>query len=371
MKNRYFKALTILSLAFAVLSCDNDFSVSDDWEDVTVIYSLLDPAADTNWVRVERGYLGNAVASASYNIPDSLYYDSLVVFLYELDAQGNQVDSLYLERDNTSRGRGPGVFTSSEYRIYRTAEPINEESTYRIYVKKTNSKFIDASGITEIVGGQIPGNNFDFGFNVPRDIVNAPSEFLGKVEIDPSDRATIYQVYFTFKYKEYDLQTKTSVNKSIYFQYASLEGEGATSVGEITFNTPFSSFLSSIAEQVPADRTKLRFVEEMVIDVYAGGSNLQKYMALNAPTAGINQNKPEFPGIENGTGLFSSRTKITLEDVDFPRSNLGGGPYTTFYNQFYLSGILCERNFVKVSSNDTLICDLDPNGNLVGKHYSD
>ena len=125
-----------------------------------------------------------------------------------------------------------------------------------------------------------------------------------------------------------------------------------------------------VASQIPVDDSKLRFVENMVIDVYAGGSDLQKYMALNAPTNGVNQTKPEFPQIEEGTGLFSSRTVISLNDVDFPRADGGDGPYTKHYDNFYLSRILCDRNFAKLSSQDTLICKIQTDGKPGAQKYN-
>ncbi len=369
MKNKFLLALSFLGLLSITVSCDNDFSVSDDWSDVTVVYSLLDPAADTNWVRIERGYLGGAAASQSYGIPDSLYYDSLVVILNEYNTAGELQTTINLVRDNTSRDRQPGVFTTNDYRLYRTTEKINEESIYELIVKQTNSKFTDVKARTEIVGGQIPQSFSDFGFRVPRDIPNAASQFTGVVTVDASKRAEIYQVFITFEFKEYDLITKEESFRSINFKYSTLEGEAAQA-DPITFNTSFSSFNTFIANAVPVDENKLRFVENMKIDVYAGGNYLQKYMALNGPSSGINQNKPEFPQIEEGTGLFSSRTVISLDGVDFPRgSGTGTGPYTDFYDKFYLSGILCDRNFVKLTSQDTLVCFVDPIKGRIGKHY--
>lgn len=361
MKNRILLALSFLGLLTVTISCDNDFSVSDDWSDVTVVYSLLDPVADTNWVRIERGYLGDAAASQSYGIPDSLYYDSLVVILNEYNSSNELVKTITLDRDNTSRDRQPGVFTTNDYRLYRTTEKINEESIYEVIVKQTDAKFTDVKARTEIVGGKIPGSSFDFGFQRPRDVFPAPQEFNGTVKIDPSKRAKIYQVYFTFDYKEYDIVTKVETMKTIYFKFASLQGE-ATNASEITFNSTINTFNTIVANQIPVDDNKLRFVENMKIDVYAGGSDLQKYMALNAPTTGVNQSKTEFPQIEEGTGLFSSRTVISLNDVDFPRANSGQGPYTGDYDSFYLSRVMCDRNFVKLSSQDTLICKIQPNG---------
>tara|TARA_R110000850_G_scaffold39143_3_gene101822 strand:+ start:1299 stop:2408 length:1110 start_codon:yes stop_codon:yes gene_type:complete len=368
MKNRFLLALSFFGLLSITVSCDNDFSVSDDWSDVTVVYSLLDPVADTNWVRIERGYLGDAAASQSYGIPDSLYYDSLVVILNEYNSSNELVKTITLDRDNTSRDRQPGVFTTNDYRLYRTTEKINEESIYEIIVKQTNSKFTDVKARTEIVGGQIPGDFNDFGFLTPRDVPTAQQAFFGKVEVEPSDRAKIYQVFFTFNYKEYDIITKEEVMKSIYFKFATLRGE-ATNSSAIAFNGTIHTFNSLVADQIPVDANKLRFIENMEIDVYAGGSDLDKYMTLNAPTTGVNQTKPEFPQIEEGTGLFSSRTVISLNDVDFPRADRGQGPYLTDYNSFFLSPILCDRNFVKLLNQDTLVCTIDPINGRVAKHY--
>lgn len=367
MKNRFIQFLSLVALVGITASCDNDFNVSDDWSDVTVVYSLLDPAADTNWIRIERGYLGAAAASQSYGIPDSLYYDSLVVSLNEYNATGELVRSFTLDRDNTSRDRQPGVFTTNDYRLYRTTEPINEDFVYEVIVKQTNSKFTDVKARTEIVGGR-KATGVDFGFINPLDINGAPSQFNGALELSQSKRAAIYQAYFTFRYREYDILTKEKVLKTISFKYGSIEGEAANAT-PVRFNSSMNLFNTMVANQVPVDENKLRFVHSMRIDVYAGGAQLAKYMILNAPSDGVNKEKPEFPQIEEGTGLFSSRTVLSLDSVDFPRANSGTGPYTSFIENFYLSGVLCDRNFVRVSSQDTLVCKVDPINGRQGKPY--
>ncbi len=368
MKKRILGALSLIGLMSLSVSCDNDFSVSDDWSDVTVVYSLLDPAADTNWVRIERGYLGDAAASQSYGIPDSLYYDSLVVILNEYN-EGNELQrTITLERDNTSRDRQPGVFTTNDYRLYRTTEPIDDEFIYEIVVQQTNAKFTDVRARTEIVGGQDP-NSFDaFGFITPRDRPGIAREYLGSIKIVPSERAVIYQVYFTLRYKEYDIVTKEETFKSVYFQYATLQGE-AINRAELTFSTTENNFAALVAKDIPVNENKIRFVEGMKIDVYAGGEDLLKYMILNAPTTGVGQTKPEFPQIEEGTGLFSSRTVLSLDDVDFRRTNLGAGIYTNDFDDFYLAPALCDRNFVRVIGGDSLVCTQQPNGQLLGQPY--
>lgn len=344
--------LPFLSVAFLTLtlSCENDITVTDDWQDVTIVYSLLDPAADTNWVRVERGYLGTAPARQSFGIPDSLYYDSLVVYLLAYE-NGNMRDSLYLQRDDTSRERDSGLFTSENFRLYRTTEPISSDYTYELNVKKISSKFTDAKATTEIVGSG--GGVFDgFTFIKPSTSSVTPL-FNGLIETGESDNASIYQMYITLNYKEFDINTKLEEMKSIRFLYNTLEGAAAQQGGKVNFDRPFNSLYLLIASEIPVDETKLRFFEDMEFEVYAGASSFQKYMALSKPTSGINQTKPEFPGIENGTGLFSSRTSIVLDNIVFAN--------VTLEESFMTSGPLCDRRFAKVYGNgDTVICKSIP-----------
>jgi len=83
----------LLMLLFLLSACDNELNVRADYEDLTVLYAILDPKEDTNYVRVQRAYLGDAPASASYNETDSLYYDTadIQVLIRTLDSDNGQV----------------------------------------------------------------------------------------------------------------------------------------------------------------------------------------------------------------------------------------------------------------------------------------
>lgn len=368
MKGKFaLKVFGLLTLA-TVISCDNEVKINDDWEDVTVVYALLDPAADTNWVRIERGYLGNAPAAASFDSPDSLYYENINAYLLEYNSNGNLVgDTIFLERDDSNRQREEGTFTSSGYRIYRTQESINYESTYELNVVKPDPKFTDAKATTAIVEPRKIDKS-GLRFIEPNDISGAIRVLRGTVTLNSSENATIYQVYITFKYTEYDLNTKQETEKQITFLHATVSGTAANG-SRVTIIRSKNDFLNSLAGQIEADDSKLRFISDRPIEMmaYAGGESLDKYMALNAPSNTLNQNKPEFPGIEQGTGLFSSRTSIEMDNVQFPYRGT-----TDFWYEFYLNGNLCDRNFAIVETDgDTLICDRGVNGRNEKADYKD
>lgn len=350
MKQRAALLLTLASFGLFT-SCETEIDVTSDWEDVTVVYGLLDPAANTNWIRVQRGYLGSAPASASFNQPDSLYYDSLEVILQAYNVNSNGVSNpegppIRLNVDYETKDMEPGPFTTEDFRLYRTNASLDEDLRYELTVKKPGTDYPDARATTDLVG--IKQSQFSgFRFLRPRDFATPtnPPEFNGNIEWAPSKNASIYEIDIDFHYKEFDRTTKDVVYKKISLDYETLSGFLSSTKVESKQN--INSFYQMVAGNLEVNENKLRFFEKMKITVWAGGEHLETYVKLNEPSPGVNQAKPEFPQIENGTGLFSSRTKISLDNIVITTS--ADRPY-------YLNPILCDRNFALAQGLDTCFC---------------
>ena len=348
------KNFLIICCAFTVLlftSCENEFTVNADWEDITVVYGLLDPQEDTNWIRVQRAYLGSEPASASFDNPDSLYYENIYVSLVEFEnvngSIGNQVgDTIRLTVDYTSRKLEEGTFTTDGYRLYRTQRSINPDNIYKLVVKKPDSKHPDASSTTLIVGGANEG----FAFIKPNQFVK---EFNGGMEWYASNNAKIYEIDVYLRYKEVNRSTGDVQHLVQKIDYGLIEGSLAEAEGgdEIKFNElPDYLYQKMASSFPPLPPNSLRFMKDMRIEVWAGGEDLAKYIGLNKPTLGVNQSKPEFPDIENGVGLFSSRTKIKMSQVNFTQE---------MNDSYYLTHTLCDLGFAIVTTGDTCYCDLN------------
>jgi len=58
--------------AFALASCDNTLDVTADFERIPVVYGIVNPKSDTQYVRVGRSYLGADGPVGGMNHPDSL-----------------------------------------------------------------------------------------------------------------------------------------------------------------------------------------------------------------------------------------------------------------------------------------------------------
>ena len=351
VKNLFF-VFAALSTVF-LSSCDNDFDINDEWKDITVLYGLLDPEADTNWVRVQRAYLGKDAASASFDNPDSLYYSEVEVTLQAYEniggAPGNPVgNEIKLTKDGTSRQEEEGTFTTEGFHLYRTTQDINysdDNYIYKIVVKKPRTNYPDASSTTTIVEGAP-----DFRFVAPSPITTTARVFNGRLEWYASTNAKIYEVDMYVNYKEINRNYTYRLDSTIKVDYGSLEGISAdVSPGsKLDLTESISFFYNALAASFPPlPQGHLRFIKDLEFVIWAGGEDLAKYIDLNKPTLGVNANRPEFPDIENGIGLFSSRTNISIDRVALA---------PTIENSYYLSGILCDAGFANVSSGDTCTC---------------
>lgn len=355
MKNFILFSSLLFTLIFT--SCENDFTVNAEWKDITVVYGLLDPAEDTNWIRVQRAYLGSDPASASFENPDSLYYDTVAVYLeaYENNngTAGKLLDSIWLTKDETSKQLEEGTYTTEGFRLYRTLEKINPDNLYKLVVKKPGTNHPDASSTTLVVGmpddntaGTIPEE--EFRYVQPN---RNSRTFDGRLEWRAAENASIYEVDVYLRYKEINRSTGVVTHLVQKMDYGIVDGvqaEVAAGTSIDLNNNPNYLYDKMAVSLPPLEANTLRFVKDFVFVVWAGGDDLAKYISLNKPTQGVNSTKPEFPDIENGAGLFSSRTKTVMDGVVFT---------TILESQFYISQRLCDYGFAIVTTGDTCYCN--------------
>ena len=69
------KKMYLLLIIIIIIGCDTDFDVNADWKETTVVYGLLDASLDTQYIRINKGYLGNMSAIDMAQYSDSIHFD--------------------------------------------------------------------------------------------------------------------------------------------------------------------------------------------------------------------------------------------------------------------------------------------------------
>ncbi|MDZ7847155.1 MAG: hypothetical protein U5L96_10500 [Owenweeksia sp.] len=138
-----------------------------------------------------------------------------------------------------------------------------------------------------------------------------------------------------FFYKELDTTTGQLTQHRFSIDYESQVGPFPPTSSVFSARGGPGQLYEAIASEVAINNNVLRFYDKMTFTIWSGGEKLREYIQLNKPSLGLNQTKPEFMQIENGTGLFSSRNRIRLRDIEL--SN-------TQERNYYLNPVLCDRN---------------------------
>jgi hypothetical protein len=350
MKRFFF--ISIYSLC--LLACQNEVPINGTYKSMGVLYGLLDPKLDTQFVRIGRGYLAEGDIYSSTSISDSIYYKNLDVTLYECIENGDTLRSTQLLADPSMRKLSDnGPFTTEGFAIFRTdgtfrlkpgliyhlRAAVNDGRTPDILAQTQTIKAIDEKepfdgllSLTEpsVILFQGPGNLIYF-----NDIIEWEE-----------NTAFSYKTKVTQFYKEIDTTTKTEqvLHYTLLHDYVVKDAD--------TYR--IKDFQEAMALYVKPKPNVIRFLGKLEVEVICVDGTLDSYMQFQSRNTSNQFGIYNFTNVKNGLGIFASRTTTRLEPVFFSRANEAR---IVKLNQ------LCPLNFAIPKANgDTVICIAGPDG---------
>lgn len=330
MKNKHF-ILVLFAFILIFHSCSTDVDLYADYKDIPIVYAMLNPKADTNYVKITRAFCGTndnpinadevALISDSSNYPEKL--DVRIIELKSTHGSAYEPTGRVLSLDTiTLHNKEEGVFYSPDQVFYYTTEPFNtgENSStykYRLVVVKPDGDSLVAQ--TVMVG------NSEFaimtgavGFQA------ATTNEVRKIMFRADKSASLYEVSVQFNYREQwagqemkKKHVKRSFGTRTLDGYNKLEGTENSYYLEYSANWLFNALDIAIGGDTIFDANHpnvIRYIDDFVISISAAGEDLTYYYIasqsqMNSPISLITT----YTNIEGGFGLFSSRTKIEKE----------------------------------------------------------
>jgi hypothetical protein len=342
----------LILLCTAFYGCTTDFEVNEDYKEIQVVYGLvsyqdsvyLSPEKILKYIKsdsvlyfkVTKAYLskGGSALTAAQQF-DSLYYgDELKVTLEEKTSSGAILKRYDLIR-TVLNNKPAGLFAAPSQVMYKTppgflVNPANNYHLTAINIKTGVTCYTH----TDVIGTtQFPQALFkltdQFGFRDNSSIV---------IQINAAPKSKFYDFQIRLHYTEWKNndtlnQQKLTADWEIakYIQTTNANG------GEV-ISFPFQSgdfykFIEGAIQKDPKKETKRRIQGvEFIFD--GGGEEIFNYINVNRPSIGVVQKEGEYSNINNGYGIFStrSRTKIfkyldatTINNLmtKFPTSELG------------------------------------------------
>ena len=304
MQNAKWKLL--IPLLLLTWSCEEEFDINASYQDISVIYGLIDPGADSVFLKINKAFLGDGNVMEMAKIEDSsTYITSLDAYIEEWE-NGNFIKAYQLDTI-TIDNKEDGTFYNPYQVIYCAVfEPVTTyEYVMKVYV---NDRVITAT--TNLV--------HDFSITKP----SSGSKFImfrtdteGEIEWISAKFGKRYEVVIRMKYKEVLFDSPDTVYTYVDWGMGtkkSVSNEGGDEMKIVYSNDGFYNF---IANQIPYQdpvaeaNVKERFTNDVDFIIAVAAEELNTYMEVNEPSNSIIQERPEYTNISNGIGLFSSRFK--------------------------------------------------------------
>lgn len=315
----------------------------------------------THFIRVQKAFLGSSSANDYVEISDSIYYNSadLDVWVEHIDIDtGEPVDDYYLELATPDEvaeiEKDYGDFNSGGHYLFKLPEGVLDVSKkYRISVLNNNNGKI-ASAETNIVEPL----NVSINPHGPKTIfeLNRPNAY--EITIKPSDNAKMYSLVVRFNYLEQtkegyeqdrplfesgDLQFPISEVTQKYIEITLLDdfvvnnidqasdqvillsmqallgriGDGEILKQDMSNPQYYRYPLYTFEQNQEPTILPVRNILHRCLDIYitAVNTDFYTYLNSNAPTSGINQERPQYNNITNGIGHVSSRSKAQITNL--------------------------------------------------------
>ena len=340
MKLRYLRYSLPVFIATIFQSCSTDLNLNADWKEIPVVYGILNQNDSIHYVRVQKAYLGEGSVLTMATETDSIYYsDSLDVTLQAYEFGQKKGEEVSLEP--TFVLKEDGDFATDGHYVYRTPDSFTEELNidydYKVTVTNTNTGNV-ATGETPIIEPPI--------FNAPNALnINFNATAPLQIRWTTKPNGKLYQPSIRFHYNEDGVDKYVDMVLNSYTSSGVLGGQSLSAEIE---RVSFYKFLEGTLEP-SATAKRIPINLEFIVTVAAEDFNT--FMEVQAPSSGVVQHKPEFTNIENGTGLFSSRTEVSIIR-DFHESTIDSIVCGQYTKDLHFGELITSPS----APNDTIYC---------------
>ena len=305
MKNK------IILLLFSVffLSCETDFDVNAEWQDVTVVFGLLDPNNEDQLIKINKAFLGPGDALQMASVADSTNYDpsEITVKLHRVRQQSfsgyDTLASVILS--DTLLEKDEGLFSTEENIIYTFKKPSSFYNTNSLYLldilnENTQERITSETEIINTFSFESLNPSFEWGL-YNGELPDSLKFRTKNIEWQKSPNGLIYQLDIVINFLENN-DTVNLVWSQPLVEYTS---------GNMSLQIKGEQFFQFLVNNLDNNTVKQFLDLDLVMTI--GTVELKTYMDVNKPFSGIVQERPTYKNINNGIGLFSSR--FTYDDI--------------------------------------------------------
>jgi len=313
VKNKIFRFLLLVVSISGLASCSTDLDITGEKKEVLVAYGILDASTKTQYIKINRAFLGDGNALEYSMIPDSTLYPYLLDVTLDIIKDGTVIKhyvadtvNIYKESDNFFTGYHP------YYRLILDDYTTNPFSGDTVWL---NTDYTYRLTIVDPVTGNIyeseaPGMS-KLSLTTPNPSAISLSfytESIGNIKFNSTLNGKLYEAKFLFHYYEvFDSNPSDTIEHVMEWTLGSVVSESILGNEALVIKYNNWDFYYQLQKKLEVRDDVTRFPGYMDVIVTVGAEDLNTYIDVNQPSNSIIQEKPTFSNITNGIGLFTSK----------------------------------------------------------------
>lgn len=310
--------LSIIAGIFILNACSTELDINGDYRETTIVYGILDPSEQYQYIRINRAFLGEGNALEFAQIPDSTNYP----YILDVKIQGlnssNQVVSTSISTDTIWVYKESEVFYSGYQPVYRVKMPfvkmenndsifLDDDLTYKLtIVNPVTGNVIEST--TPVINSFNIDKPF-YNYIDPR--INFAPDNSSSIEWKSPVNGKRFEVKFLFTYYEqYDSNPTDTITKVMTWKVGTVTSSNLLGGEEMQINYNNHDFYYLLSKQVEVRPDVVRHPGVVQLVITAGTDELNTYININNSSSSIIQERPLFTNISNGMGIFTSKFEI-------------------------------------------------------------
>jgi len=305
--------IVALLVAIYMMGCTEEVDMVAYGPPVNIVYCLLNPGKETQYVRIGRSYNGASLDLNHSPPKDSITWNKdFLVYVEERDAQ-DMISQIYQFQPVASIEKDTGFFPVNGLSVYKSDFKPILLHTYNLYVHFVDDDKI-TSGTTIIPGKveiidpkPIPGRKIN---------LQTGSNFT--IRWKPVEKGGIYQSYFNITYKE--IGSLGTEIKNILFHSSVFVEISPPLMLERTISG--NRFISQCINQVDSTISATREVINVSFEMFVGGEDYGFFVNSQLGDNNLSTAFGEYTNLNNGIGIFSSVTKYEISNLELSNTTL-------------------------------------------------
>ena len=315
----------IIPLIFFLSNCRNEVELLAPYQDIPIVYCILNQNDSIHYVRLEKAFAGPKNAFEMALEHDSIYYMQADMVLERWKDQ-EFISSMDVRVTDTV-SKDSGIFAYHTNLMYTAKGQLNGDSEYRIkiHIPETGK---DITASTRLVDGI---RIIKPEFTRPSINFSAYNNYL-EVEWISSPYARIYFLQFRFNYLE--VLGRDTTKKEQIWSIAHFTSNHSNGGEKMETSVNHQRFYTWLSLKIPPPENGIRRIaEKKAFDIMftVGGEELYTYMEVYDPDHNMMTERPVYSNISDGIGIFSARyqQEIKGKALTFPSiDSIAHGQFT-------------------------------------------